>query len=142
VTEFVVTQRCRWCGRRFDLATGPGRPRQFCRPGCRQQAHIARKLAAAHGLGCDDVIINRDALEELQGALYCLQAAIQDVDQDLQHADGPDDVQAALHWLLDNARPLADLWIQDHAAHVTEAPEALDITDIMGGYSSSAASRP
>lgn len=114
VTELGMTQRCRWCGRRFAVTPGPGRPREFCRPGCRQQAHVARKLAAAHGLGPDDVIIGRAALEELQSALYCLQAAIQDVDQDLKIADGPADVRAALRWLLDNARPLADLWIQAH----------------------------
>ena len=72
-------------------------------------------MAAAHGLGDDDVIVDRDALEELQGALYCLQAAIQDVDQDLEHADGPDDVRAALRWLLDNARPLAETWIEPKA---------------------------
>ncbi len=60
------------------------------------------------------MIIGRAALEELQSALYCLQAAIQDVDQDLKLADGPADVRAALRWLLDNARPLADLWIQAH----------------------------
>lgn len=114
-----MTQRCRWCGRRFVIAAGPGRPRQFCRPGCRQQAHIARKLAAAHGLGDDDVIVDRVVLEELQSALYCLQAAIQDVDQDLQHAEGPDDVQAALRWLLENARPLAATWIEPKAVRLT-----------------------
>ncbi|MCU1353465.1 MAG: hypothetical protein JWM05_2674, partial [Acidimicrobiales bacterium] len=42
---------------------------------------MARKLAAAHGLGDDDVIVARDELEQLQGALYCLQAAIEDVDR-------------------------------------------------------------
>jgi hypothetical protein len=76
-------------------------------------------VAAAHGLGADDVIVDRDALEELQGALYCLQAAIQDVDQDLEHADGPDDVRAALRWLLDNARPLAETWIEPKGSHLT-----------------------
>lgn len=60
------------------------------------------------------MIIDRSALEELQSALYCLQAAIQDVDDDLENADGPDDIRAALRWLLDNARPLADLWIEAH----------------------------
>ncbi len=114
VTEPGQTQRCRWCGRRFDIRPGAGRPRQFCRPGCRQQAHIARKLAAAHGLGDDELIIDRGVLEDLQGALYCLQAAIQDVDRDLEHADGPDEIGEALSWLLDNARPLADLWIERH----------------------------
>ena len=34
---------------------------------------MARKLAAAHGLGDDDVIVSRAELDELQGRLYCLQ---------------------------------------------------------------------
>ena len=38
-------------------APGPGRPRRFCRDGCRQQAYLARKLASSHGLGDDDVIV-------------------------------------------------------------------------------------
>ena len=104
--------RCRWCGRRIPPRAGPGRPRRFCRQGCRQQAHLARKLAAAHGLGDDDVIVSREALEDLQGALYCLQAALEDVDGDLADAgDDPAEVARSLGWLLDNARPLAEVWI-------------------------------
>ena len=83
---------------------------------------MARKLAAAHGLGDDDVIVGREALEELQSALYCLQAAVEDVDADL--ADGGDDpveVRRALGWLLDNARPLVGAWIEPRttAGHLT-----------------------
>jgi len=74
---------------------------------------MARKLAVAHGLGDDDVIVDRQAVEELQGALYCLQAAIEDVDADLAAAPGdPDEARRALAWLLDNARPLAAAWIE------------------------------
>jgi len=74
---------------------------------------MARKLASAHGLGDADVIVDRQAVEELQGALYCLQAAIEDVDADLAAApDDPDEVRRALAWLLDNARPVAALWIE------------------------------
>jgi len=74
---------------------------------------MARKLAAAHGLRDDDVIIGRQAVEELQGALYCLQAAIEDVDADVAATpDDPDELRRALAWLLDNARPLAKIWIE------------------------------
>jgi hypothetical protein len=95
-----------------------GRPRTYCRQSCRQQAHLARKLASAHGLGDDDVILDRLQLEELQGALYCLQAAVEDVDRDL--ADRPDarEVREALDWLLINARPLVDRWIEPRTAAV------------------------
>jgi hypothetical protein len=108
-------ERCRWCGRPLPDAARTGRPRRYCRPGCRQQAHIARKYAAAHGLADDDVIIDRLQLEELQGALYCLQAAIEDVDGDLEGKPAASEVRSALGWLLDNARPLAAMWIEPKA---------------------------
>lgn len=73
---------------------------------------MARKLATAHGLGDDDVIVDRQALEELQGAIYCLQAAVEDVDRDLAGEHDQTDVADALGWLLSNARPLAGTWIE------------------------------
>lgn len=73
---------------------------------------MARKVAAAHGLGDADVIVERQAVEELHGALYCLQAAIDDVDADLAEAgDDPAELRRAIGWPLDNARPLAAIWI-------------------------------
>jgi hypothetical protein len=91
---------------------GPGRPRRYCRQGCRQQAHVARQQAKALGLGDDDLIVSRAAVEELQGALYCLSAALDDVDRDIAAAETPKDLEAALGWLMENARPLASLWIE------------------------------
>ena len=44
---------------------------------------MARKLAAVHGLGDDDLIVSRTQLEELQSRVYCLQAALEDVERDL-----------------------------------------------------------
>ncbi len=73
---------------------------------------MARKLAAAHGLGDDDLIMSREGIEQLQSRLYCLQAAIEDVDRDLAAASEPTDVREALDWLLENARPLATLWVE------------------------------
>jgi hypothetical protein len=73
---------------------------------------MARKLAAAHGLGADDVIVDRAALDDLQSALYCLQAAIEDVDRDMVGKPSAAEVREALQWLLDNARPLAAVWIE------------------------------
>ncbi|MEZ5178941.1 MAG: hypothetical protein R2746_11900, partial [Acidimicrobiales bacterium] len=94
-----------------------GRPRRYCRAGCRQQAHLARKLAASHGLSDADVIVDRVKLEELQGVLYCLQAAIEDVDRDLSSGTPtPAEVQEALDWLLTNARPAADCWVEPRTA--------------------------
>lgn len=73
---------------------------------------MARKLAASHGLGDDDLIVSRSVLDELQSRLYCLQAAIEDVDRDLAVAAEPDDVAEAFAWLIENARPAAALWIE------------------------------
>lgn len=56
--------------------------------------------------------MDRERLEELQGALYCLQAAIEDVDGDLADRPSAREVRSALDWLLDNARPLAEMWIE------------------------------
>jgi hypothetical protein len=105
-------ERCRWCGREFAQAPGRGRPRLYCRQSCRQQAHLARKLAGAHGLGDDDVIVSRESLEDLQGKLYGLQAALEDVDRDLTDSDDPDDVADALAWLRENAEALRKVWIE------------------------------
>lgn len=77
---------------------------------------MARKLAQHHGLGDDDVIVDRTKLEELQGALYCLQAALEDTDRDLAGKPSAREVREALDWLVVNARPVADLWIEPRTA--------------------------
>jgi len=73
---------------------------------------MARKLAGLHGLGDDDLIVSRTQLEEMQSRLYCLQAALEDIDRDLAVSDGPDDQREALAWLRENAEPVARLWIE------------------------------
>ena len=115
-------RRCRWCGRALAERTGPGRPRRFCRAGCRQQAYRARRLAEAHGLGDDDVIVDRSALEDLQSRLYCLQAALEDVERDLAVSAEPVDVIEALAWLRANAQPLAEAWIEPRTIDVGQDP--------------------
>jgi hypothetical protein len=109
--------RCTWCSRPLEQPAGAGRRRQYCRQGCRQQAYVARRQSGALELAVDDVVVSRAGLEELAGALYCLAAALDDVETDL--ADGGDDpreIRLALDWLVDNARPLAGLWLEPRAA--------------------------
>lgn len=112
----MLIERCRWCGRRLPERTGPGRPRRYCRAGCRQQAHLARRLAETHGLGDGDVIVDRTRLDDLQSALYCLEAAIEDVERDLAGSPTAREVREALVWLLDNARLAAACWIEPRTA--------------------------
>jgi len=68
---------------------------------------MARKLAVAHGLGDEDVVISRSDLDDLYGRLYCLQMALEDVERDLEASSEPTDVREALDWLTENARPAA-----------------------------------
>ena len=88
-----------------------GRRRRYCRQSCRQQAYLARKLAGAHALGDDEVVVRREDLTELQDRVYALQAPLEDVAGDLAGADGPAEVRRALDWLVSQATPVAELWI-------------------------------
>jgi hypothetical protein len=108
-------RRCAWCGGALPRTQKLGRPRIYCKQGCRQQAHIARKLATSRGLGPDEVLISKAALEELQGMLYGLQTALEDVDRDLS---APRDEQAyreAFNWLRGACEPLGKYWIEPKA---------------------------
>lgn len=76
---------------------------------------MARKLAAAHGLGRDDLIISRRHLEELQGHLYGLQTALEDVEGDLERAQKAGlqpDYRDAFNWLFESAQQLRSAWIE------------------------------
>jgi hypothetical protein len=116
-TGSTSTRRCRWCGRPFDVVTGPGRPRAYCRRSCRQRDYEARRQATDLGLGDARLVVARAELDELHDALYQLEAAIQDVDRDLAAADPPEarDYREALEWLLDAARPLAARRVGDRS---------------------------
>jgi hypothetical protein len=85
---------------------GPGRPRLYCKPGCRQADYVARRRSAELGISEAELIITREALDDLQDRLYVLEAAVEDVDRDLEAAGGEQDLRDALTWLLAAARPL------------------------------------
>jgi septal ring factor EnvC (AmiA/AmiB activator) len=107
VTKQPEEERCRWCGRGFARAGGPGRPAQYCRRSCRQRDYEARRLAQELGLGETELVMARSELDELRDALYVLEAAIEDVDRDLQDAgDDPRELRRSIDWLLQAARPL------------------------------------
>ena len=105
MTELPAPVRCRWCGRGIDPRPGPGRPKQFCKPSCRQADYVARLRRTEVGLSEHELIVTRDALEDLRDKIYVLEAAIEDVERDLE-ADG--DPAEALQWLLDAAKPVVE----------------------------------
>jgi hypothetical protein len=101
-----MDQRCRWCGRRFERAPGPGRPREFCKASCRQQDYVARRRATEVGLSDAELVVARSELDDLHDRLYELEAAIEDVERDLATDSGPGATAEALEWLLAAARPV------------------------------------
>jgi hypothetical protein len=61
-------------------------------------------------------VVSRLALEELQSRLYCLQAALEDIERDLDRSEDPADIAEALAWLRENAGPVAAMWIEPRTA--------------------------
>ncbi len=100
--------RCAWCRRPLPVASGPGRPRRFCQQSCRQRDYEARRRARELDLGDHELIVARHALDALRDELYVLACAVEDVERDLAATARPTtrDLQDALAWLLDAARPL------------------------------------
>ena len=76
-------RRCAWCGRRFAVAPGPGRPRRFCRRSCRQRDYEARHRAQELGLSEAELIVTREELHRLFDQLWVLECAVADVERDL-----------------------------------------------------------
>lgn len=106
----VDRRRCRWCARPFEVTPGPGRPREFCRRSCRQRDYEARQRATEVGLSEDELVLTRQAMDELRDRLYVLEAAIEDVERDLAGSPTKSDYRDAVAWLLDAARPLRAAW--------------------------------
>lgn len=103
----LAANRCRWCGRKLPATTGPGRPRRFCRPSCKQRDYEARRRAQEVGLSEDELVMTRQELDALRDALYVVEAAVEDVDRDLAAApEDLEEVRRALDWLLQAVRPL------------------------------------
>ena len=112
MTEKARGQQCRWCRAPIAERPGRGRPKQFCRPACRQAAYRARQLAAGHGLAEDEVVVRQQALDDLGDAQYVLATALEDLEVDLADAAGPDDVERAVADLVAACLPLANLQIR------------------------------
>jgi hypothetical protein len=53
-----------------------------------------------------ELIVTRDELDALHDQLYVLEAAIEDVERDLESSATKQDYVEAIEWLLDACRPL------------------------------------
>ncbi len=69
---------------------------------------MARRRSAEVGLSESELIVTRQALDDLRDRLYVLEAAVQDVEGDLRDASDPQDIRDALDWLLRATRPLLE----------------------------------
>ena len=98
--------KCGWCSRPLPPPAPTGRPRKYCRAVCRQRDFEARQRTAEVGLTETELVVTRQALEELHDRLYVLEAAIEDVERDLQGSPSKQDYADAVAWLLQAARPL------------------------------------
>ncbi len=107
MTESI--RRCRWCRRALPERSGPGRPREFCGPSCRQWDWVSRQRATELALSEGELVVARAELDALRDDLYVLACAIDDTERDLEAA-GPSpsaqDLREMLDWLLDAATPL------------------------------------
>ena len=102
-------RRCRWCRIVLPARAGRGRPREFCSQRCRQWDWVARQRAHELQLTEGELVVTREALDDLQDRLFVLACAVQDVDRDLGRLRRPStaDLREALDWLLEAARPVA-----------------------------------
>ena len=104
-------RRCRWCRRALPQRAGRGRPREFCSQRCRQWDWVSRQRAGELALSEGELVIAREALDELHDELYALACAVDDTERDLDAAGGAPnaaELRRILDWLLAAARPLRD----------------------------------
>jgi hypothetical protein len=108
-TSSGLGSRCQWCRSPISQRSGAGRPRRFCCQSCRQWDWVARQRASELSLSEDELVIARKELDALRDQVYVLRCAIADVEADLDPAVDPTtrDFKAALKWLLQAAKPLA-----------------------------------
>jgi hypothetical protein len=55
-----------------------------------------------------ELVLTRQAMDELRDRLYVLECAVEDVERDLTGSPTKADYRDALDWLLDAARPVID----------------------------------
>jgi hypothetical protein len=94
---------------------GPGRPRRFCKRSHRQRHYEARRLAAAHGLAPDEVLIGRELFDEWRDQIYLLETAIEDAEHDLGEAPALREYTEAFRGLYDAALRIRSFRVEARA---------------------------
>lgn len=97
------------------MPDGPGRPPEYCRRSHRQRAYEARRLARAHALGPDDVLLTRATYQALRDLLYRIEAALADVDTDLGGGADPEEYRRALWHLYRTAADVRSVAVEPKA---------------------------
>jgi hypothetical protein len=69
---------------------------------------VAGRRREELGLTETELIVTRQALEELRDRLYVLEAAVEDVERDLGEGQDERSLKDAVEWLLSAAKPLAE----------------------------------
>ena len=98
---------CPWCG---GVVHQPvvGRPRTYCRDSHRQRAYEARRLGWRSGLGPGEAIVSARSLAGLGVRLTVLEAALEDVEEDIRIVDDSQAYRQAFDHLYAAAKPLSD----------------------------------
>jgi hypothetical protein len=105
---------CEWCGGEvFQSATG--RPRSYCRDAHRQRAYEARRLGWRIGLGPGEAVVSQRALTDLGDRITILEAALEDVREDLSLEPGPAAYENAFRHLYEAAEGLRGQRLQARA---------------------------
>jgi hypothetical protein len=72
------------------VSGGPGRPRLYCKPSCKQRDYESRQRAAELGLAEHELVVTREEFEQTRDRLFLLSCVIEDVERDLQAGDTDD----------------------------------------------------
>ena len=89
------------------MSGGPGRPRVYCKPSCKQRDYEARRRTEELGLGEHELVVTREELETTRDRLFVLACIVEDVERDIQNGDTTSD--EAFEALLTAARECAVL---------------------------------
>lgn len=98
----MKARACLWCGRKFAVKAGPGRPRVYCKASCKQRDYEARHRAQELGLSENELVVTREELETTRDRVFVLASTLEDVQRDLTNGDT--DEHRAFQMLLDAAR--------------------------------------